>query len=137
LGLACQGAAGERSSGLESGVAVRAQVARLGDRDPGATFDRLLVDGHVQLWGSDAEALANVALTVVDRHVTGQTQAVSVATNDEAGLINEAVHQQLAERGLIDTTVSVSGVDGLEIGAGDRVMTRGNSTQYGVANRQV
>jgi len=50
--------------------------------DPGATFDRLLAEGHVQLWGSDAEALANVALTVVDRHVAGETQAVSVATND-------------------------------------------------------
>jgi len=105
--------------------------------DPGATFDRLLAGGHVQLWDSDAEALANVALTVVDRHVDGETQAVSVATNDEAGLINEAVHQQLVDRGLIDTAVTVNGVDGLEIGVGDRVMTRENSAQYGVANRQV
>jgi len=105
--------------------------------DPGATFDRLLAGGHVQLWDSDAEALANVALTVVDRHVTGETQAVSVATNDEASLINEAVHQQLVDRGFIDTAVTVNGVDGLQIGVGDQVMTRENNAQYGVANRQV
>lgn len=104
--------------------------------DPGAAFDRLLTEGHVQLWGSDAEALANLSMTVVDRHTAGETQAVSVATNDEASLINEAVHQQLVERGQVDTTLTVYGSDGLEIGVGDRVMTRENSAQYGVANRQ-
>lgn len=104
--------------------------------DPGAAFDRLLAEGHVQLWGSDAEALANLSMTVVDRHTAGETQAVSVATNDEASLLNEAVHQQLVEHGQVDTTVTVHGSDGLEIGVGDRVMTRENSAQYGVANRQ-
>jgi exodeoxyribonuclease V alpha subunit len=105
--------------------------------DPGAVFDRLLADGHVQLWDSDAEALGNLALTVADRHTAGESQAVSVATNDEASLLNGAVHEQLLERGLIDTTVTVNGSDGLEIGVGDRVMTRQNDAELDVANRQV
>ena len=105
--------------------------------DPGAVFDRLLAGGHVQLWGSDAEALGNLAVTVADRYTAGDSQAVSVATNDEAGLLNGAVHQQLVERGLIDTTVTVNGSDGLEIGVGDQVMTRRNDATLGVANRQV
>lgn len=105
--------------------------------DPGAVFDRLLADGHVQLWDSDAEALGNLALTIADRHTAGESQAVAVATNDEAGLLNGAVHDQLVERGLIDTTVTVNGSDGLEIGVGDRVMTRHNDATLDVANRQV
>jgi len=105
--------------------------------DPGAVFDRLLAGGHVQLWDSDAEALANLSITIADRHTAGESQAVSVATNDEAGLLNQAVHQQLIERRLVDDAVTVRGSDGLEIGAGDRVMTRQNSVEHGVANRQV
>ena len=105
--------------------------------DPAGTFDALLAGGHVQLWGSDAEALANIAVTAADRHSAGESQAVSVATNDEADLINEAVHQQLVERGLVDDAVAVAGADGLNIGVGDRVMTRRNNTGLGVANRQV
>lgn len=105
--------------------------------DPGAVFDRLLADGHVQLWDSDAEALGNLALTIADRHTAGESQAVSVATNDEAGLLNGAVHEQLVERGQVDTTVTVNGSDGLELGVGDRVMTRQNDATLDVANRQV
>ena len=105
--------------------------------NPGAVFDKLMAGGHVQLWGSEAEALANLALTVADRHTAGETQAVSVATNDEASLINGSVHEQLVERGLIDTTVTVNGSDGLEIGVGEKVMTRRNAAELGVANRQI
>ena len=105
--------------------------------DPGAVFDRLLDDGHVQLWDSDAEALGNLALTIADRHVAGESQAVSVATNDEASLLNGAVHDQLVERGEVDATATVIGSDGLEIGVGDRVMTRQNDADRTVANRQV
>ena len=105
--------------------------------DAGKVFDRLLAGGHVQLWDSDAEALANLALTVADRRTAGESQAVSVATNDEASLINGAVHDRLVERGLVDTTVTVPGSDGLDIGVGDQVMTRRNAPDQNVANRQV
>lgn len=105
--------------------------------DPEQVFAQLVDDGHVQLWDSEEEALAHLAVTIVDRRQAGETQSVSVATNDQAALINAAVHERLVDAGEIDLTQHVIGSDGLAIGLGESVMTRQNDWETGVANREV
>lgn len=105
--------------------------------DPEQVFDKLHATGHVQLWDSEADALAHLAVTIVDRRQAGETQSVSVATNDTAALINSAVHDRLVDAGQIDMTRHVTGSDGLPIGLGESVMTRHNDWETGVANREI
>ena len=105
--------------------------------NPGEVFDRLAEAGSVRLWDSEADALAHLAVTIVDRQQAGESQSVSVATNDTAALINEAAHDRLVDLGVVDAAVHAIGADGLPIGVGERVMTRRNDHQIGVANRQV
>ena len=105
--------------------------------NPGEVFDRLAEAGSVRLWDNEADALAHLAVTIVDRQQTGESQSVSVATNDAAALINEAAHDRLVALGAVDVGVHTTGADGLPIGVGERVMTRRNDHQIGVANRQV
>ena len=59
-----------------------------------------------------------------------------MATNEDAELVNQAVHDWLAEHGHINPHHAVTGSDGLPICAGERVMTRKNDTDLEVANRQ-
>jgi zona occludens toxin (predicted ATPase) len=63
------------------------------------------------------------------------SQAVSVATNDDAAAVNEVVREQLVTAGAVDDTTVTHGSDGLRIGVGDHVMTRQNQPDLGVANR--
>lgn len=63
-------------------------------------------------------------------------EAITVATNDEAAELNERIRAGRIERGEVDDTATVTGSDGLSIGAGDLFQTRKNSSDLGVANRQ-
>lgn len=104
--------------------------------DPAKMFDRLVERGEVRLHDSEADALGELAWQTARRQLNGTQQVVSVATNDTAALINEAVREQLVSAGTVDDQRVVRGSDGLRIGAGDRVMTRHNDRDTGVANRQ-
>lgn len=103
--------------------------------EPEAVFDDLITTGHVQLWENEADALGQVAWETAGRHLAGESQAVSVATNDDAAAVNEVVREQLVTAGAVDDTTVTHGSDGLRIGAGDQVMTRHNNPDIGVANR--
>jgi hypothetical protein len=58
-----------------------------------------------------------------------------VGTNDAVEAVNHIVRERLVDAGVVDNTRTVRGSDGLEIGAGDRVTTRENDNQRGIANR--
>lgn len=104
-------------------------------RDPGAVFDELLEQGHVRLHRSDADALAALAVETADRHTAGETQSVSLGTNDAVDAVNQVVRERLVAAGVVDNAVTVNGSDGLPIGTGDYVVTRKNDAQRGIANR--
>jgi ATP-dependent exoDNAse (exonuclease V) alpha subunit len=89
----------------------------------------------VQVWDTQADALGHLAWETAHRHLDGVSQAVSVATNDDAAAVNEVVREQLVTAGAVDDTTVTHGSDGLRIGVGDQVMTRQNQPDLGVANR--
>jgi ATP-dependent exoDNAse (exonuclease V) alpha subunit len=103
--------------------------------DPEKVFDDLHQSGHVQVWDTAADALGHLAWETARRHLDGVSQAVSVATNDDAAAVNEVVREQLVTAGAVDDTHVTHGPDGLRIGVGDQVMTRQNQPDLGVANR--
>ena len=104
-------------------------------QDPVAVFSELAAGGHVQLWDSEADALAYIAVQAARRQLTGVSQAVAVDTNDTASAVNEIVREQLVTAGVVDDQHVVHGSDGLRIGVGDKVTTRRNDHEIGVANR--
>jgi ATP-dependent exoDNAse (exonuclease V) alpha subunit len=103
--------------------------------DPETVFDDLHQSGHVKVWDTAADALGQLAWETARRHLDGVSQAVSVATNDDAAAVNEVVREQLVTAGAVDDTHVTHGSDGLRIGVGDQVMTRLNQPDLGVANR--
>lgn len=103
--------------------------------DPDAVFDELIARGHVRLHASDADALAVIAIETADRFIAGDSQSVSLGTNDAVEAVNQIVREQLVDAGVVDNSRTVHGSDGLEIGIGDRVTTRKNDNQLAIANR--
>ncbi|WP_231729538.1 MULTISPECIES: MobF family relaxase [unclassified Microbacterium] len=99
-------------------------------RNPGEVFDQLAVLGLVRLHASGDDAREHIA-----QH-RGDGEAVTVTSNDEARTINARVRDERVARGEVDDHGTVSGSDGLPVGAGDLIQTRKNNTELGVANRQ-
>jgi len=101
------------------------------DREnPGVVFDELAAMGLVTLHADDDAAREHIATHAED------SEAITVATNDEAAAVNERIRTGRIESGEVDDTITAPGSDGLPIGAGDLIQTRRNDTSLGVANRQ-
>ncbi|MCL2784791.1 MAG: AAA family ATPase, partial [Propionibacteriaceae bacterium] len=101
------------------------------DRDhPGQVFDQLAALGLIRLHASDDEQREHIAAIARD----GET--VTVATNEEAAVLNQAIRARRVAVGEVDDTATETGSDGLPIGAGDLIQTRHNDNTLGVANRQ-
>ena len=98
--------------------------------DLGAVFDQLATMGLVALHDSEDEAREQIT------NDARQGEAITVATNDEAAVLNERIRAGRVERGDVDDAVTATGSDGLSIGAGDLIQTRKNNSDLGVANRQ-
>ena len=108
---------------------------RAGD-NPAHLFDRLHALGHVRLHRSTDDAHEAIATATTAAIESTRTVAATVATNDEARSLNDRIRTQRVARGEVDDTATVSGNDGLPIGAGDVITTRKNDSTLGVANRQ-
>jgi hypothetical protein len=67
---------------------------------------------------------------------TDEGTAITVATNEEARELNERIRAQRVHHGRVDDACTVTGSDGLSIGAGDVIQTRKNDSRLQVANRQ-
>ena len=99
-------------------------------RNPGQVFDRLAALGLVRLHASSDELRDHIAQERQDG------DAVTVTSNDDAQAVNSRIRDERVRRGEVDDHRTVSGSDGLPIGAGDLIQTRKNNTGLGVANRQ-
>jgi hypothetical protein len=104
---------------------------RAGD-NPALLFDQLHALGLIQLHESTEAAQEAIAQTALD----GATVTITAATNDEARELNARVRAARVQRGGVDDTRTITGSDGLAIGAGDVIQTRKNDSQLQVANRQ-
>jgi conjugative relaxase-like TrwC/TraI family protein len=118
---------------------------RTGD-DPGAVFDQLLARGQIVIHGSEVErttALAQIGATSSGR--TGGTGDLVIAdTRDQVAHLNAAIREQRQHVDAAGRTTpkaaesrsTVMTSRGEVIGLGDRVATRRNDADLGVANRQ-
>ncbi|MDN6024976.1 MobF family relaxase [Bifidobacterium mongoliense] len=98
--------------------------------NPAVVFDQLHALGLIHLHPDDE---------AVREHIAAQRDedaAVTVATNDDARALNERIRAQRIEHGEVDDARTVTGSDGLSIGAGDVIQTRKNDRDLCVANRQ-
>ncbi|SMX94338.1 conjugative relaxase domain-containing protein, TrwC/TraI family [Brevibacterium sp. Mu109] len=101
------------------------------DREnPGDAFDRLAAMGLITLHANEEQARDHIT-----KH-TREGEAITVATNDEATVLNERIRAGRVEGGEVDDTITATGSDDLPIGAGDLIQTRKNDSDLGVANRQ-
>ena len=105
-------------------------------RDPGQVFDQLVERGLVHVHAAPEDAHDAIAAAVAEEFQDGRTVAVTATTNAEATQINDATRTRLVAAGVVDDTRTTVGMDGLPIGRGDRIMTRDNDREVGVANRE-
>ncbi|MDJ0336592.1 MobF family relaxase [Salinibacterium sp. G-O1] len=104
--------------------------------EPAALFDDLEARGNIILHASGDEAWAAITRDVSGRAAVGASVAVAVATNEQAAELNALVQATHAEAGRTrQPALDVAGSDGLSLRIGDRVMTRRNDKELGVANR--
>jgi exodeoxyribonuclease V alpha subunit len=108
---------------------------REGD-DPFAVADQMVERGMVVVYGSDEEATAALADEAAQAAERPGSLAVTVATNAEALAVNETVRDRRVLAGTVDDRQVAVGIDGVRIGAGDRIVTRKNDPDLGVANRE-
>src|SRR5699024_3523315 len=99
--------------------------------------DRLHHRGNVRIYHSADEAREALAEAVRSDIAAGRSIAVTVATNDQAAALNADIQAQRIEAGHLKTDDHpATGRDGLDIFAGDTVLTRSNNPHLGVANRE-
>ncbi|SOC46931.1 conjugative relaxase domain-containing protein, TrwC/TraI family [Blastococcus aggregatus] len=105
--------------------------------DPAAVFDALLARGQIRLH-PDATALQDaIAAAAAGHHRRGESVAVVVNTREQAADLNAAIRDRLAADGRVDDQrVAITGA-GQRIGVGDRIATRRNDRDLGVANRDI
>lgn len=101
------------------------------------TFDALYARGDVRIHTTAEHARSALAAEAAADIQTGRSVALTVPTNEAAKRLNQAVQaERVFTKALDPTTRTTTGSDGLDIYAGDTVMTRSNNRQLGVANRE-
>jgi exodeoxyribonuclease V alpha subunit len=102
--------------------------------EPGAVFDALLARGAIRLHADPAELQEALAAA---HHHEGERVAVVADTREQADELGAAIRERLVADGRVDDVrVAVTGA-GQRIGVGDRIATRRNDRDLGVANRDV
>lgn len=89
--------------------------------------------GMIHRAASEEETIAAIAAAWMRAPQT----TISTGTNDDANTVNAAIQAARLEAGQLGRRHCTSMVEGQMIHEGDRVMTRANDRQTGVANRQV
>lgn len=100
-------------------------------------FDALWRRGQIRLHASEPERLHTLAHEAAEAILTGHThRALMADTRDQVAVLNGAIRDRLVAAGRVDNRVVVVNESGERLGIGDRVATRRNDWQLGVANRQ-
>jgi exodeoxyribonuclease V alpha subunit len=103
--------------------------------DPGAVFDALVERDQIQVHSSDSERLAALATAAVAALAKRSPAAVVADTREQVAALNDAIRERLVATDRVDDAHATTTNAGQRIGAGDRVVTRRNNADLGVANR--
>ncbi|MBC7631102.1 AAA family ATPase, partial [Aeromicrobium sp.] len=105
-------------------------LAMRSGENPDDVFDQLLQRGQVVMYPDEVTRTA----TLADHAAT--TGALVVAdTREQVADLNQAVRERLVADGRVDDRRTLITQGGERIGVGDRVATRRNASEFGVANR--
>lgn len=105
---------------------------------PADLFDQLYERGNLVIHETMDDARAIITEDAIARARAGSSVAIATATNEDAAALNGLIQQAHAQAGHTTTpVVEISGSDLLTIRNGDRLMTRKNDRDLGVANRDV
>ncbi len=86
---------------------------------------------------SEAERTQALAAEAADAFLAGHTnRALMADSREQVAALNGAIRDRLVTAGLVDDSRVVVNEAGERLGVGDRVATRRNDWQLGVANRQ-
>ncbi|TFV81181.1 TrwC relaxase [Blastococcus sp. CT_GayMR20] len=103
--------------------------------DPAAVFDALLARGQIRLHPDATTLQQAIAAAAAEHHRRNEHVTVVVDTREQAADLNAAIRGALVADGRVDDQqVAITGA-GQRIGAGDRIATRRNDRDLGVANR--
>ncbi|WP_324277259.1 AAA family ATPase [Blastococcus brunescens] len=103
--------------------------------NPGTVFDALLARGQIRLYPDAAVLWEALAAGVADGYTASERVAVVVGTREQAAGIGAAIRDRLVTEGRVDDVAAVVTGAGERIGVGDRIATRRNDRDLGVANR--
>ncbi|MFT4008826.1 MAG: MobF family relaxase [Nocardioidaceae bacterium] len=101
----------------------------------GEVFDALLARGHIHVHASEVERLHAVAAEVASAPGAGSGLLVIADSRAQVAALNGIIRDQRVASGVVDDTRVVFTEAGERIGVGDRVATRLNDHDLGVANR--
>ncbi len=105
---------------------------------PGELFDQLHARGNLIVHETMDQARQAIIDDAIARARAGASVAIATATNEDAAALNALIQQAHAQAGHTTAPVTeISGNDFLSIRNGDRLMTRKNDRELGVANRDV
>ncbi|QYJ05414.1 relaxase domain-containing protein [Nocardioides panacisoli] len=99
--------------------------------DPGETFDQLMARGEIIIHASDLEAQRALATLGTDNADT----LVVADTREQVGSLNASIRDARVADGEVSDTGAIVTAAGERLGLGDRVATRRNDPDLGVANR--
>ncbi len=103
--------------------------------DADAVFDTLLTRDQIRVHATDAERLAALAGDAIDALATGIATVIVADTNEQVAILNAAIRERRVSTGQVDVGHTTITNAGQQIGIGDRVTTRRNDANLGVANR--
>lgn len=105
---------------------------------PAELFDQLHERGNLIVHETMDQARQAIIDDAIARARAGSSVAIATATNEDAAALNALIQQAHAQAGHTTAPAAeISGSDFLSIRNGDRIMTRRNDRELGVANRDV
>jgi exodeoxyribonuclease V alpha subunit len=107
-------------------------LAMRSGEQPEAVFDQLVQRGQIVLYPDESARTASLA----DDAATSGALVVA-DTRQQVADLNQAVRERLVTAGQVDDRRVLITSDGDRIGVGDRVATRRNAAEFGVANRDI
>ncbi len=103
--------------------------------NPGDVFDALVARAQIRLHADPAALQEALAAVAAAHHRAGERVAVVVHTREQATDLNAVIRERLVADGRVDDTRVAITQAGPRIGVGDRIATRRNDRDLGVANR--
>lgn len=111
---------------------------RIGEATGESVFDALWRRGQIRLHASEPERTQFVAHGTAEAILAGSRRSALMAdSREQVAVLNGAIRDRLVAEGCVDDRLVVVNQSGERLGVGDRVATRRNDWQLGIANRQL